>query len=863
MVSTDRSKPTSAKAGRTTPENSTALIRTRLTELTWREPILLIEAPAGYGKSVLTRQLLKATPRTTATMHLALGDEHRDPGVLLADLLRLLFERDGVLVNASDDPVDLFPRLVSRLESASRRFRLFFDDVHRLAESASMPYLNRLLGGAGPALQFVLASRDFSDPELSIADLSGRGMVRWLGTADLALTQEEAQRLVRLRGLHWSSEQISALVRVTQGWPVLLQLALSGGALQLDESRLGGVAGSAPVRRYIEDRFLSALNNAQCRLLAIMACDDAFPMPLLDALEIAAPQSALTSLEGLGILQRLHLSNGMEAFNIHPILRESVLRSASPEVVERLKRLRKQAAEWWHERGDIRRAVKLMVAADDRQQASQWLLYVAENMVFRGGHHQTFLDLLSVCQPVPPSLANALEQFAVWALIFQRRHNEAETRLQSTKAITSAAQGEVILQRAVIAAMRDDYQSAASFAGDWLKNYDGDSFHQGAARVVLAFNQKCESQFDEASQNLDLARKQFALIQSNYGLAWAHVVSLLVLLKTGRHRQARAEIATSLDAMAGEDGPASQRAMLLGMQALLCYERNDLAEARMALDDCLALLPDQGLVDAVICGYIAAARLRCAEGDLGTALDLLAEGENMGKQRGFPRLSMAIAAERVMSLIRVGAIEQAESAAYMAGLVPDSATAFEQDRGGRLFARLALLRGEPRRALELMRPMVSHAQETGQKFKLCECLLLQAIASYDMADKKGALDLLQQALRLGELEGYFRIYYDELPLLSPLLELYNAEYGPRRSPIVKHVLEASLAKDAVRVPVAFSKREVQIMHLLAEGLSNSEIAARCFLGAGTVKWHLHNIYGKLDVGSRTAAVHAAQRLGVV
>lgn len=860
MVRMDRTERAAA-AGLSTSEGLASLLRTRLTDSAWREPILLIEAPAGYGKSTLAQQIFKSTPRGTKAIALSLSAEHRNPGVLLAELIDRLSRSKGRPTAASTDPADLFLRFTRKIENSSQRHRLIFDDVHHLTGSPAMTYLNRLLGGAGPNLQFVMTSREFRDSQLSISDLSARGLVRWLGPEALAMTEGEALDLARMRAVRWQPEQIQALVQTTQGWPVLLQLALSGAPSALDQSRLP-MADAAPVRRYIEDRFLSGLTEPQHHLLAVMAFDDAIPTEMLSTLDIAVPKDALDNLERLGILQRQRLSTGQEALSIHPVLRESVLRSASDETLAQLHQLRRSAAHWWRRHDDVRRAVQLMIDAGDRAQAAEWLQDAAERMVYHTGWHQTFLDLLELCQPLPPALKDKLEEFAVWALIFQRRHVEAEQRLRRTRSVADDASGVVILQRGVIAGMRDDHRSAAAFAGEWLRRHRGDDYQQGAARVVVAFDQKCECRFDEAMRNLSLARALFANIHSDYGLAWAQVVSLLTLLKAGRHRQARAEIFTSLKSIAGEDGASSQRAMLLGIQALLHYERDELTEARAALEDCLPLLPDQGIVDAVICGYITAARLRCADGDLGTALDLLAEGEHIGAQRGFPRLSKAIASERVLSLLRAGAIDQAESAAHLADLRPDSSAPFEKDRGVRLFTRLALLRGEPHRAAGLIEPMVAHARSSGQQFKLCECLLLKAIANYDLHNTPRALEQIHEALELGELEGYFRVYYDEYTLLSPLLETYQSEYHGRCSPLAQQIREkASPTHEENRLD-ALSEREIQIIKLLSEGLSNAEIASRCFLGEGTVKWYLHNIYGKLDVGSRTAAIRAAQRAGL-
>ncbi|SEQ41007.1 ATP-, maltotriose-and DNA-dependent transcriptional regulator MalT [Solimonas aquatica] len=839
-----------------------AIARARLANVAPAEPIVLIEAPAGYGKTTLINQQLQATPADLRTLVITLGAEHRDATVLLRELLERLGGEAAGPAAARADAADLFLQFTKIVENPSQCHRLFFDDVHLLEGSPSIRYLNRLLHGAGPNLRFVLSARDFRESSLSISEFSAAGMVRRIGAQSLAMTEEEALCLAAARSSEWAPEQVKALVRSTQGWPVLLQLALSGQPTTI-EPMSRTISDVTPIRQYIEDRFLSKLDDDELRLLAVLAIDDIVPLQALNALAIKAPEAVLFALERLGIVQRRSGGPEGECLSVHPILRESILRSASGRVAPQLHAFRRDLAQWWYEQADIHRAVGLAADAGDRERAAGWLRAAAEALVFLTGRHQTFLDLLQRCEPLSTQQRDELEQFAVWALIFQHRHADAEQRLMRARSVSEDAGQVVILQRATIAAMCDDYSSAAAFAEEWLRSDCHNDFQEGAARVIVAFKQKCQCQFDEATHSLSRARALFARTSSHYGLSWVHVVSLLNLLKAGRHRHARAEVATSLRLAAGEGGLSNLRAMLLGIQSMLHYERDELAQARAALEDCLPALPDQGIVDAIVCGYVTAARLRCADGDLGSALDLLAEGERMGVHRGFPRMAKAIAAERVLSLLRAGALDQAELVARDAFLTPDSADPVARDRAGRLFARLALLRGEPRRALALIEPILLRARNTGQQFKLCECLLLAAIAHFDSGNAVTALEQLQEAFELGEVEAYFRVYLDEYPLLSPLLEVYASERQARASAIAAQLRESVSPARKKEQLDALSKREIQIVKLLAEGISNAEIARRCFLGEGTVKWYLHNIYGKLDVRGRTAAVRAAQRAGLI
>jgi len=151
--------------------------------------------------------------------------------------------------------------------------------------------------------------------------------------------------------------------------------------------------------------------------------------------------------------------------------------------------------------------------------------------------------------------------------------------------------------------------------------------------------------------------------------------------------------------------------------------------------------------------------------------------------------------------------------------------------------------------------------------------VLQALAHEAQGNIPLALAPLERALALAEPEGYVRIFADEGPPMARLL--YEAatrgiapdyarrllaafpvaepeKAGPSRTQVLKSELVEPL-----------SERELEILELMAEGLTNQEIASRLFLALNTVKTHSRNIYGKLNVRSRTQAVARAQALGLL
>jgi LuxR family maltose regulon positive regulatory protein len=188
-----------------------------------------------------------------------------------------------------------------------------------------------------------------------------------------------------------------------------------------------------------------------------------------------------------------------------------------------------------------------------------------------------------------------------------------------------------------------------------------------------------------------------------------------------------------------------------------------------------------------------------------------------------------------------------------------------------LLARSLVGRGQPRRALALLRRMreVANFQERGGSVR--EMLVLEAVAFDTLGDQSHAVTTLRDALGMAEPEEHVRIFMDAGPrlrtLLEKLMERRSGKFIQRVHGIVsgRAAVESSSSRNTGSAALVdpLSQRELEVLVLLATGMSNQQIAAELVVSVDTVKKHVSHILGKLDAATRTQAVARARELAVL
>ena len=347
----------------------------------------------------------------------------------------------------------------------------------------------------------------------------------------------------------------------------------------------------------------------------------------------------------------------------------------------------------------------------------------------------------------------------------------------------------------------------------------------------------------------------------HFGTSWSKVLRAFLLLKRGDFRAALEVAEVGLHHITERlYGHPEHFAYLQAVRAAVLYEFDDAAAANLALEASPDALDDRGVADFLLLSYLTKARLQFHAGQAEAGLGALQLGRKLGQRRGLPRVSITLAGEECVWLCRLGrrpaALELARAQDFDRTLHPQYGMV--ADKAARVAPRL-LMTEQPEMAIAQLGPALVRATEQGFHHRHVELLILHAAALLRAGRTGDALQSWRVALEVGERFGYRRVFLDDMDIVTTLSHAARGQQGIRLPPWLK----ANPARASARSDEALTRKELRILKHLESGASNREIADSLFVSEGTLKWHLHNIYRKLECRNRSGAIAAARRQGLL
>jgi len=842
--------------------------------------LTLVSAPAGFGKTTLLSQWLER--RNGAAAWLSLDEGDNDPARFLGYLVAALQTVNagiGVGVQAallSPQPpplTSLLAALINEIAAAPEAdapLVLVLDDYHLVQDRQvhdAVAFLLERLPPPPAGAHLIIASR--TDPPLPLSRLRIRHQLTELRAADLRFTTDEAAAFLnQTMGLALSPQDVAALETRTEGWIAGLQVAAL--SMQGRQDTAGFIRAFTGGHRYVLDYLVEEVLQRQPAevqtFLLQTAILDRLAAPLCNALTFRDDgQTTLEALERANLFI-VPLDDERRWYRYHrlfaDLLRAQLGRDAALPLHHR-------AADWYERHGYTAEAIGHALAAQDTGRAAELVAAHGRQMLVRG----ELTTLLRWLAALPETAIRARPMLAVydaWALTLTGQGEKAEGWLESALAAAgdspalSEVQGHAAAIRAYIAAQRGDTAQTTEQANRALALLPQDEL---TVRSVVAFTLGATCVM---SNDLAGAARAFAeagrLGQQGGNLhaavsAVCHLADLQV--RQGRLRQAAETYRRALALATGPQGrllPVAASAHS-GLGELL-HEWNDLEAAARHLAKGIELGAQWGNVDALCGDHVALARVRLAQRDLAGALASLEEAERLVREQTVHPLAAAqVGAFRAHLWLVEGNLAAAGRWVQDRGLTVESDPATMHGGEALVLARLLMARGKAAAAARWLARLLAWADGSGRLGDTAQVLAMLALA-----DSAQSLAHLERALSLAEAEGYVRLFVDEGPPMAALLRRaawqgIAADYAGR----LLAVFEAGAASPppSGALPEPLSERELEVLRLVAAGLSNREIAGRLVIAVSTVKSHTNSLYGKLNVKNRTQAVARARALGLL
>jgi LuxR family maltose regulon positive regulatory protein len=858
--------------------------------------LTLISAPAGFGKTTLVSDWLRQLDLPAAWLSLDADDN--DPARFLTYFITALQRLEPELGQAVQDMVRsphspsveaLMITLINDMATLPDEFVFILDDYHVIDAQPIQQALTFLLEHIPPQMHLIIAGR--ADPTLPLSRLRGRDQVTELREADLRFTAEEAAAFLNeVMKLNLSAADVAALEDHTEGWITGLQLAGLSLREQMDVSGfIDRFRGSDRyIMDYLTDEVLSQQPAEIQTFLLQSSILSRLAGPLCDAVTQREDcQPLLERLEAANMFI-IPLDNERCWYRYHPLFSELLqhrLQRSQPDLIPTLHR---RAGDWYERNGWVNEAVNHMLWAADYHRAAGLIVQNARGLLKRGQAATLWgwLDRLpEEVIRVDPHLNVAL----VWTRLllgpltaFDPILQQAEQAIISVPveafAERRALLAEVQAMRVIAAVEQGDTSPAViQLAQQSLDDLSGDSQYLSSALATsLALAYHVIGDTNAAIQSITTAKSIaeqshniFSILFTGYELAELHIEHGRLYEAELLHRQA-------LDLVESRFGSAAPHIPLVGAAHIglgkLFYEWNDLDKARQHLERGFELVNQPGGVGFPREASVAMAFLHQALGDEQAAISWMRRAEAMALTAPRPQIMAQVALSKVRLQLAQGQVTAAHRWAQASNLdirqVPD----FGAEPTYLTLVRIALAQKDRislPAAVKAMRQLLNRAEAQQRWGRAIEILILQALAYQALDQAEQAFEALEKALIMAEPEGYVRRFVDEDQPMADLLARMKAEGRGMNHYLLKLraaiKIEQSQSSSFRPQPVVepLTERELEILNLIAAGLSNKAIAETLFVTVGTVKRHTMNIYGKLEVNSRTQATAKARALKLI
>jgi LuxR family maltose regulon positive regulatory protein len=869
--------------------------------------LILLTAPAGYGKTTLLNEWTETITDSYAVSWISV--DHNDTNTIRFwnHMISSLRSLDTSLANATLSPFSLtqlssienaLTMFINVLSAIPHNLVLILDNYSAIDNPSIHKSTTLLLEYLPSHVHLVITCRTL--PPLPLARLRIENQLVEISATDMRLTAKEIKPfLIKICGRVPQENVLTTLEDYTEGWIAGLHVAARDLQRHIAINTFNDIQRTG-YHRYIRDY----LDDEVFSPLPMHIQDFLLHTAILDHLSVAACDAITDQRNSLVLLEWLEQNNlfiiplekGLNNYRYHRLFRDFLLDRLQRIHPDLFPIVHRRASAYYEQNGVEIKAINHALAAHDIENVTRFIEKIWATAIETGEMSLLRRGL----ENLPTEIVHSsfkLAFFYAWYQFFMGNFStvvdclkEMKTRLATIRegSVTDdelsdlqQMQKKVEFLQALVVTSWCDTPLSDDLPLNVLKQIsDHDLFSQCMGLLntsITCWRANTTGSTIQPFKPTKLSRQNPRDVAKE---VLSHCLLAQIHMQQGHLRHAERNFEQALQLMRSDHETLQEYGYpaYLGMGQLL-YERNNLDEALMRLVESITQSQRQGNEEMLTYSYATLARVKQAQGEEENALQFIHLAE-----QGTQKDAVSFGAAAYVSICRARLfLSQGETAAAQESLRRSKLLSIE-NFNHTILARILLAQGRYEEAFKRLEQLFRSARKSKKIGSMIETSMLLALVCQKQAKISEALAFLEQALSWAETEGYFRLFVDEGKCMSEAVGTFidlqqqrehllpgstSISYGKkllatlRNHPGDSAVPHANkldkLAKLNLTLAEPLKEREIEVLYFIAAGLSNQEIAQKMVVAITTVKWHIKNIYGKLNIRSRAEAIAFVHR----
>ncbi|RLA52514.1 MAG: hypothetical protein DRR42_07355 [Gammaproteobacteria bacterium] len=867
----------------------------------------IIHAPAGYGKTTLMRQWFDLMgSKKERVCWLSLDQSDCDSSTFLRYLIAALRTHEdqlgsaalSLLDNAVKPDISLtLAKIINELSQLSNPIRIFIDDYHVIDNDEIHRFIDLLLNLAPAQLKIIIATRKL--PPFSLSSLRITNNLCEITEDTLRFDLEECKNFVRNTStIQFNEEQLEILHRRTEGWVAGLQLAISSQKKSFDvEMFINTFSGRlTDIAEYLA---YSVLKNLDARHGDFLICTS-----VLDSLNVELCNAVLEREDSQLMLENLirnnlfvfALDNERKWYRYHHLFQQFLVSELQRQLPGVSSDIQRRASLWCAAHGNMQMAVDYALRAGDMSLA---ITFIEERAAVEFSEG----NMPKVCEwiyKIPPEvrsqhpkvlllLGTALfhvnQPVAASVVLNELKLIHAQTKyLTTSNNLVMDWEIELRILAAGIKMSADQHEEVISLLGD--TKLTPNPFSLGIFNNIKAYAHTISGELDLAEKHHDLALTAHHQSGSEFGLMYAYTWKAMTHYWRGNIKQ-------GLALMENHEVPhfANPQKLLFVTpiadftRGLFYFEMNQLEKALQLLVPNIEVLESCGHISLLQLGYATLARIHVRAGEYQQAFNRL--NHLLKLQHISPEDThhpLFVAACKVDLFLRTNQHVEALKISSLLNIPLERELICAPTNWNRelylkyrIQTQLLIATKQLDDALANLQLLSNWTLAHKQGYRMLNILILKSKVENKLGDFDAAEKSISTAIGHAAPNNMLSVFLEDAKGIEPIIKRLHNSFGTDE--LTKEFIELILnrpqpslfskqqqlnqQKISMALLEPLSKRELEILSLMALGKSNSSIGEALFISLDTVKWHNKNIFGKLNVRNRTEATISALEMNLI